>query len=155
MKYVNLFLNSAGILLLITSGAKFISSFGHSAILQTGDPLTGLRFQNVFFIVAIVELVVALFCFFSARTFLAAGLTAWLGTCFLIYRVCLGLSGYHRPCICLGNFTDALHISPQTTDTAMKIILAYILLGSYASMFWLWRRRKAPSYPAKSGVNLV
>jgi hypothetical protein len=24
----------------------------------------------------------------------------------------------------------------------MKIILAYLLLGSYASLFWLWRQRK-------------
>jgi cbb3-type cytochrome oxidase subunit 3 len=37
---------------------------------------------------------------------------------------------------------DALHIPPQTADTAMKIILAYLLLGSYAMLFWLWRQRK-------------
>jgi cbb3-type cytochrome oxidase subunit 3 len=24
----------------------------------------------------------------------------------------------------------------------MKIILAYLLLGSYATLFWLWRQRK-------------
>ena len=41
----------------------------------------------------------------------------------------------------MGNLTDALHIPPQTADTAMKIILAYLLIGSYASLFWLWRQR--------------
>jgi hypothetical protein len=41
----------------------------------------------------------------------------------------------------LGNLTDALHISPQTGDIAMKIILAYLLIGSYATLFWLWRQR--------------
>jgi len=25
---------------------------------------------------------------------------------------------------------------------AMKIILAYLLIGSYATLFWLWRQRK-------------
>jgi len=24
----------------------------------------------------------------------------------------------------------------------MKIILAYLLIGSYATLFWLWRQRK-------------
>jgi len=33
----------------------------------------------------------------------------------------------------------------------MKIILAYLLIGSYATLFWLWRQRKkavpAPQIP--------
>ena len=32
----------------------------------------------------------------------------------------------------------------------MKIILAYLLLGSYASLFWLWRQRKKVAYAAMS-----
>jgi len=40
------------------------------------------------------------------------------------------------------NLTDALHIPPQTAEMAMKIILAYLLIGSYATLFWLWRQRK-------------
>jgi hypothetical protein len=27
----------------------------------------------------------------------------------------------------------------------MKIILAYLLIGRYASLFWLWRQRRAPA----------
>jgi hypothetical protein len=42
----------------------------------------------------------------------------------------------------MGNLTDALHISPQVADTAIKIILVYLLLGSYAALFWLWLQRK-------------
>jgi cbb3-type cytochrome oxidase subunit 3 len=31
----------------------------------------------------------------------------------------------------------------------MKIILVYLLIGSYATLFWLWRQRKKPvSAPA-------
>src|ERR1022692_729687 len=44
-------------------------------------------------------------------------------------------------CACLGNLTDALHISPQTAETAMKIILGYLPLGSYCRLFWPYRRR--------------
>jgi hypothetical protein len=46
---------------------------------------------------------------------------------------------------CLGNLTYALNISPQKADTAMKIILAYLLIGSYASLSWLWRQRRKAS----------
>jgi hypothetical protein len=33
----------------------------------------------------------------------------------------------------------------QAADAAMKIILAYLLIGSHATLFWLWRqKRKTP-----------
>jgi hypothetical protein len=89
-----------------------------------------------------IEVAVALVCIFSKRTWLPAGLVAWLATGFLAYRIGLVAVGYHRPCSCMGNLTDALHIPPQTADTAMKIILAYLLIGSYASLFWLWRQHR-------------
>ena len=47
-----------------------------------------------------------------------------------------------KPCSCLGHITDALHIPPQTADTAMKIILAYLLIGCDATLFWLWTQHK-------------
>jgi hypothetical protein len=58
--------------------------------------------------------------------------------------------GWHRACNCLGNFTDAIHVSPQIADNVMKGVLAYLLIGSYATLFWLWRqRKKATSLPAQ------
>ncbi|HEY2330223.1 MAG TPA: hypothetical protein VGI63_10475 [Verrucomicrobiae bacterium] len=129
-------------ILLLTAAAKLVSSFGHGTILQTRDPLTGLQFQDLFRIVAGIEIAIALVCFFSKRIWIPAGLVAWLATSFLIYRIGLVLVGYHRPCSCMGNLTDALHIPPQTADTAMKIILAYLLIGSYATLFWLWRQKR-------------
>ena len=140
MKPVAWFINSTGVLLTITSVAKYVSSLGDVAILQTHDPLTGLQFRYLFWIAATVELVIALFCFFCKRIFLTTGLIAWLSSCFLLYRICLILVGYVRPCSCLGNFSDALHISPQTANTVMKTVLAYLLIGSYVSLFWLWRQ---------------
>jgi len=49
--------------------------------------------------------------------------------------------GWHRPCGCLGNLTDLdlLGISPHTADTIMKLVLAYLLVGSY---WLLWRSRR-------------
>ena len=142
MKTARLFLYSAAVILVFTSVAKFVSSAGSAKILLQRDPITGFQFENLFRIVGGIEVVVALVCIFSKRILLSAGLVAWLATSFLAYRTGLVAVGYHRPCSCLGNLTDALHIPPQTADTAMKIILAYLLIDSYATLFWLWRQRK-------------
>jgi len=92
--------------------------------------------------VGLLEVVVATVCFFNRSIQLAVSLVAWLATSFLFYRIGLARMGYHKPCSCLGNLTDALHIAPQTADTAMKFILAYLLVGSYGTLFWLWRRHR-------------
>ena len=154
-KLIKSFIYLAGLLLTITAIAKFISGVGRSSILQSPDPILAVSFQHIFWIVGTVELAIALFCFFGKPIDMQVGLVAFLATNFVMYRVGLILVGYHKPCPCLGNLTDALHISPQTADTAMKIILAYLLLGSYATLFWLWRqKRKIPPLtpPAESTV---
>lgn len=83
------------------------------------------------------ELTVALVCFFANRMAAQVGLLAWLATNLVVYRLGLIWLG-QKPCSCLGNLTDALHIPPQIADTTMKIILGYLLLGSYTTLFWLW-----------------
>jgi hypothetical protein len=127
---------------LLTATAKFVSSAGSAKILLHRDPLSGLQFGDLFRIVGCVEVVVALVCIFNKRIWLPMGLVVWLATSFLVYRIGLVWVGYKKPCPCLGNLTDALHIPPQTADTAMKIILAYLLIGSYGILFHLWWRKK-------------
>jgi hypothetical protein len=37
-----------------------------------------------------------------------------------------------------------LHIPPEVADTSLKIILAYLLIGSYGILFsFWWQKRKA------------
>jgi hypothetical protein len=142
MKIARLFLYSTGAILLLTALAKLISSFGHESIFQTRDPLIALPFRNLFLIASGIELAVAVICLFSKRISLAAGFVAWLATSLGAYRLGLWKIGWHKPCNCLGSLTDAIHISPQTADAAMKIILAYLLVGSYATLFWHWRQTR-------------
>lgn len=151
-KYLRCFLYSSGTVLIIVAAAKIVSSSGSVRILENLDPVFAIPFRDVFIIVGGLELIVAAVCFFGRRVGLQAGLVALLATNFLIYRFGLVLVGYHKPCSCLGNLTDALHIPPQTADMAMKIILAYLLIGSYATLFWLWRQGK-PS--ANFASNLI
>ena len=136
------FILSAGAILALTGAAKVWSTFGTAKLLAVADPIVGITFGHLMLVVGMAEIVIALVCFFSKSQKLALGLVAWLTTNLLVYRIGLWWVGYHKPCSCLGNLTDALHISPETADTAMKIILGYLLLGSYGTLFWVWNDQR-------------
>ena len=151
---IQFFTYTAGTLLLVAAIAKLISSIGSSHILALPDPIFIISFRLVLFIAGIIELAVGYTCLFHKQAVIRVGLLAVLSTNFMLYRLGLTLIGWHRPCPCLGNLTDALHIPPQTADTAMKIVLAYLLLGSYGTLFWLWReKRNTASTPVPSGSS--
>jgi len=153
MKLARLFLYSVTVILLATAAEKIICSFGHGRILLERDPVTALQFRNLFRLVSVVEGVIALACCLRERIWLATSLVAWLATGFLIYGIVLLWGDYRKPCPCLGNLTDMLHISFQGADTAMKIILGYLLLGSYATLFWLWKEKGKSSLPASTSAE--
>jgi hypothetical protein len=140
--WVKSYIFSAAAILTITGAAKVWTTFSHEKFLAVTDPVTGMPFGRLMLAVGICELVFAGFCTFSKAWRLSLALIAWLATSFLIYRAGFGWMGWHRPCSCMGNLTDALNIPPQTADTAMKIILAYLLIGSYTSLFWLWQQKR-------------
>ena len=134
--YCNWFSSIAGAILLTTGVAKLWSAVGDSKFLAVVDPIIGLTFGHLMLAVGLVEFVVALVCLFSKRQTLALGLVAWISTNFVVYRLGLWWIGWKKPCSCLGNLTDALHISPQLADNIMKIVLAYLLIGSYGLLLY-------------------
>lgn len=141
-RIVRVFVFSAGLLFLATALAKLISGAGSARILQSPDPILDIPFRHVLLIVGGIEMLVAMLCLFSSRAQLQAGVIALLSTNFILYRFGLWLVGWHRPCACLGNLTDALHISPSAADTGMKIVLGYCLIGSYLSLYWAYRNSR-------------
>ena len=136
---------SAGALLVITGIAKLWSGFGDAKLLTVVDPIIGIKFGHLMLLVGAAEIVISLLCFFSKRQTLVLGLVAWMSTNFVVYRLGLWWMDWHRPCSCLGNLTDALHISPQTADNIMKALLAYLLIGSYGLLMWNWRQGRLVS----------
>jgi hypothetical protein len=136
------FVPSAGIILAITGLAKVWTAFGKMKLLTVSDPITGIPFRELLLAVGLVEIAIAWFCFFGKRPVLATWLAAWFATELLVYRLGLWWMDWHRPCSCLGNLTDALHISPQLADRIMKTVLCYLFLVSYALLVWSWQSRK-------------
>ena len=145
------FIYSAGVVLLLTGAAKLISSGGSARILETLDPITGLPFRELFRVVGAAELLASIACFACRDRLTPAGLVAWLASGFVLYRIGLLWVGYHKPCSCLGTFTDALHLSPQAADTLTKSVLAYLVVGGYACLWWFWKNR--PSGAANASMT--
>jgi hypothetical protein len=130
-------------LLLVTAQAKLVSTGSHAKILEQSDTLFLLPFRDLMWLGSSMELCVVLVCLSVKQTWLQAAAIAWLSTNFLLYRLGLWWTGYQKPCSCMGSLTDGLNISPDTADTIMKYVLAYLLIGSYTSLVWLWRRQSS------------
>jgi hypothetical protein len=137
-----MFIISAGVVLSITGIAKIWSSLGQGRILVVPDPLTGIELGHLLFLVGAAEIVLALGCFNCKRQLLSVAAIAWLATSVVAYRLGLLWMGWHRPCSCLGNLTDAIHVSPQVADHVMRCVLAYLLIGSYGILFAQGLKRK-------------
>jgi hypothetical protein len=135
------FVASSSVVLCTTGFAKVWTVYGNTNLLGVSDPLLGLKFWQLMLVVGWGEIAVALVCAFSKKLMLVMGLIAWLATNFVVYRLGLWWIGWHKPCSCMGNLSDALHLKPEVADNLMKVILAYLLLGSYGLLIWQWRLR--------------
>jgi len=130
-------------ILFLTGSAKILSSFGSAKLLAEPDPIVGINFSHLMLITGLLELAAAFTCWrgirHSRNVKPAAHMVAWLSTVILGYRLGLWYMGWRRPCHCLGNLTDALHIPDEVADDLMKAMLAYLLICSYGLLIWQWR----------------
>jgi hypothetical protein len=149
------YLPVAGNLFAITEIAKVWSGLGGSKFLAVIDPITGIKFGQLMLVVGVAEIVIAAICFFNKRQTLTLGLVAWMSTTFVVYRLGLWSMDWKKPCSWLGNLTDALHISPQTADNIMKVLLAYLLIGSYGLLIWQWKKRRTQTSTETTAMGAV
>lgn len=143
------FVLSSGYILLLAGAAKVVSILGSARLLDQPDALTGIRLRVLLAVVGGVELVTGMVIVIARKRTIAVGLIAWMAGCFVSYRVGLWLVGGKKPCPCLGNLTDALRIPPDLADMLIRVVLAYLLVGSYAVLLSRLRQQK----PISSGVG--
>lgn len=129
------------VILAITGSAKVVTFFGRQRILNLEDPIFEIPFRVLLLLAGGLELLAATYCC-VAKARSSCLVVAWLASCFLIYRSGLMLIGWKQPCPCLGNLTGALHIPPRIADNGMKVILGYLVIISYSSLFWFWKRNR-------------
>lgn len=126
----NVFFQIAALILLLTAGAKIYSSTGSMPILSRLDPILPLTVKQVLLSVASVEIIVAACLLASQNNRLRSASLLWLSGNYMAYRTALHFSNIKKPCHCLGNITDALHVAPDVANTAEWLIMGYFICGS-------------------------
>jgi hypothetical protein len=154
MRLIRLFILSAGIILLLTGAAKWVSASGSAAILRTADPVVRISFRHLFWMVGLIEMGVGAFCLLRKPFPLQAALVAGLAASFAGYRLALRWSDYQSPCPCLGTLTQALGISPAAASSLMTGLLAYLFFGSFIILIiWLMGSRASDGPSPEQSVT--
>ncbi len=130
----------AGVMLLVVGLAKSITGFGSAAYLSVLDPVFGYQFRWLLLIAGSIEIGLGTLCLRRPHSGVLLPGLAWLSLALVIYRVGMVLNGWHRPCKCLGNLADALHISDATADAISKGMLLYLIaVSSFLAIEKLFR----------------
>ena len=123
--------------LISTGAAKIVTSTSNTMILAVPDPLLGVNNRLVLVFIAFCELGLGVYCLRSAKAGIQLAAIAFISTVFLLYRAALWIADFKGYCGCLGNFGDALGLKPEALDIIAKGILAFMLVGSFASLLKL------------------
>ena len=127
--FVIVFKFSAAFALLATAAAKLISATGTQAVLNTFDPLLGMRMRPLLIILGLLEAGISLFVLFGRPQWLSFMLVSMLGGQFLLCRTMFLRGNYSRGCPCLGTIAQRLPFSQQTVDGALWVLAAYLCVG--------------------------
>ena len=146
-KWSRLFILSAGVLLLLTGAAKIISGLGESPVLAKPDPIFGIHFNYLLLSVGLIELIISVLCFTSAKQTMILTLLAVLSLDFLAYRIGLWLTHWPGYCPCLGTLTKAMHLSPKRADLLSRVTLVYLVIGSFCFLIHTWRSHESNTPP--------
>lgn len=134
-KAVKLFVYSAGLILVVLAIAKVVMILDAGKVQTLADPIFQVPFQSLMWIASIIELSIGGWCLSRTANAQKVAAIAWAGTIFLSYRLGLWWVGYEKPCSCLGSLTTSLGITLEMSDLVAKTILAYLLIGSYSTIF--------------------
>jgi hypothetical protein len=142
MKWIRLFIYSAGGILLTAALTRFLIAAGNAPALALPEPLIGIPLRYAVMLVGGLELIVALICLFGRQTGLQLGWLAWVATNYAVYRIGLLTIHYHPQATGVGSLTDPLHLARGTIGLIISSLPFYLLAGSYAAVFWLWIGKK-------------
>jgi hypothetical protein len=142
MKAIKFFIYSAGGILLAAALERFLVAAGSAQALALPEPVLGIPLRVAVLLVGGLELVVALVCLLGRRTSLQLGWLGWLITNYAVYRIGLLAMHCHLQGTGIGSLTDPLRLSRGTLGLVTSLLPFYLLLGSIAAGFGLWRESR-------------
>jgi hypothetical protein len=145
------YFRSVGAILLFTGLAKLLSISSGRGALFVEDAIVPFRQWQLLAMVAIIELIVAVYVISNRYVAGKAVAVLWLAWNFVLYR--LGLEVFRATgCPCLGKYINALPLNAETTSKILGAIVTFLIVGS---LFVLLRLRddKNGAYPNDIGSS--
>jgi len=131
-KHRQVYLHVSALVLLTTGVSKLIMLTGTTDMLGQFDPITGMPFKFLLIIAGVAEVLVAAYIFFVGNQRISLVLIALMSSAFVFYRLAFRMTGWTKPCHCLGNLTDVFRISPSVVDLISILMLVILFAGSYS-----------------------
>jgi hypothetical protein len=138
MNRLNLFIKSAGAVLLAAALTRFLIAASNAQVMAVPDPMLGIPLRHAVIGVGAFELVVALICLFGRSVGLQLGWLAWLGTNYIVVWIGLLAMHIHPQATCIGSLTDPLRLYQGRTGDILQFIPVCLALGSYAAVVIFW-----------------
>lgn len=113
-------------------------AIGTARILDQPDPLLPLSNRLVFVLVGVLELLLSAYLLMGQYGWAKPGLTAWLATNLLVYRLGVWWAGAPNFGDCVGNFNEWLPVSPRTLHVIVVAALEFLIIGSYTFLILDW-----------------
>ena len=124
------FIISCATLLFAASVLKMASAFGNMRLLNAADPVFAfISNRQMLILVASVEVIVCMILIGVKSEFIKLACTAWISTCFVLYRTGLWILGV-RECMCLGNALNWIGIERQSLSRFTGILAVLMMVGS-------------------------
>lgn len=153
MKFMKIFVNFAGGLLLAAALTRFLIASENEPLLQLPEPIIGIPIRYMVLLVGCLELFVALICLFGRRTDLQFAWLAWLATSYVAFWIGLLATNCHPQASCIGSLTDPLELSHGVVGIVIGWLTLPLFVGSYAGWVWLWLENRRPQTAIDSKIS--
>lgn len=137
-KLINVYVNSAGALLLALALMLLLGSLSSIGLAQPQDPVLIVSLRGLSLLFGVTASVIALLCLFGKNVSLKLFLLFWLGAVAMTFQLASyfltnqpSVSGY------LGVLEETFHISANYADLIVKLTTGYLLCSPLLSL-WLW-----------------
>lgn len=128
-KLIQIFIRSAGVLLLAMSASLVVSTWTSGALIQPRDPVLGISIHKLFLIVAVIAGLVALICLFGEKLLQQLTWILWFSAIFEIYQFGLLGDGGRSLSVYLTDFHAAFGISAESVTVLAEVSFASLFLG--------------------------
>ncbi len=133
--FSKLFIFSAQSILVVTGAAKVFSATGDASILNIPDPVFGLKYAVLMFVVGLTEILASISLFVIKPLWIRYSVIFCFGFGFFLYNLSLSINRLDQWCPCLGTLTDRLRLNPTLIHRALGAVVLYLILGSLIGIF--------------------